>query len=80
MKWILIMGILFQRQVAQTKPKPKLPPISNKQRWLALAPFIKKRFKTNMTTKEIAAELSLQEYYQDKKKREQWKRFSEEIG
>ena len=79
MKWIVIMGVLFgTKQTVKPKPRPK--PVDNKQRWLALAPFIKKRYKTHMTTKEIAAELSYQEYLQQKKKDEQWKRFSEEIG
>jgi len=80
MKWILIMGFLFANKQEAIKPKPKLPPVSNKQRWMALAPFIKKHYKTDMTTKEIAAELSYQEYLQQKKKDEMWKRFSKEIG
>ena len=43
-------------------PPEPLKPVSNKQRWLMLAPFIKKRFQTDMTVEEIAAELLYQEY------------------
>jgi len=79
MKWILIMGFLIAGHTEQAvKPRPK--PVDNKQKWLALAPIIKKHYKTDMTTKEIAAELSLQEYYQQKEKDKKWKQFSEEIG
>jgi len=47
--------------------KPEsLEPIDNKQRWLLLAPYIKKHFKTDMTVAEIAAELSYQEYLLNK--------------
>ena len=54
---------------------------ANNRRWIVLAPFVQKHFDTgNKTLKEIAADLSLAEYYQQKKKDEQWKRFSEEIG
>jgi len=75
------MGFLFgiSGSTEPIKPKPK-PTIDKKQMWMALAPHIKKRYKTNMTTKEIAAELHYQDYLQQKKKREQWKRFSKEIG
>ena len=60
-----------------TRPKP----IDNKERWIGLAPFVKRHFDTgNKTLKEIAADLSLAEYFQQKKKAEQWERFSEEIG
>ena len=70
------MGFLFGQQAIETKPKS--PPITNNQKWKALAPFVKKHFDTgNKTNKEIAADLALAHYYQEKKK---WKKFSEEIG
>jgi len=43
-------------------PPEQLRPVSNNERWKALAPFIKKRFQTDMTVEEIAAELAYQEY------------------
>ncbi len=60
------MSFLFGQKAIETKSKPK--PIDYNQRWLMLAPHIKKHFKTDMTTKEIAAELSYQKYLMDKKK------------
>jgi hypothetical protein len=46
-----------------------------------LAPHIKRHFDTgDKTLKEIAADLSLAEYYQQKKKAEQLKRIIEVIG
>lgn len=40
----------------------KSKPIDNRNRWKALAPFVKNHFKTDMTVKEIAAELAYAEY------------------
>ena len=37
-------------------------PIDNRQKWKALAIFVKDRHRTDMTVKEIAAELAYQEY------------------
>jgi hypothetical protein len=62
----------------QTRPRPS---IDKKQLWIGLAPFIKKRFDTgDKTLKEIAADLALADYYEQKRKDEEWRRFSEEIG
>jgi hypothetical protein len=62
---IIVLGILcgscFSDKRITIKSTPE--PIDNRQRWLVLAPLIKKHFKTDMTVKEIAAELALQEYY-----------------
>ena len=44
----------------------KPEPVDNRDRWKALAPFVKKHFKTDMTVEEIAAELALQEYLLNK--------------
>jgi len=48
----------FEDKQVIIKPKP----IDNRDKWKALAPLIKKHFKTDMTVKEIAAELNYQEY------------------
>jgi len=72
--------VLGNQQKANVSVKPRYKPVDNKQRWLALAPFIKERYKTDMTVKEIAAELAYQEYLMERKKDEMWKRFSGEIG
>ena len=48
--------------------KPVTKPDDNREKWRALAPFVKKHFKTDMTVKEIAAELSYQEYLKGTKK------------
>jgi len=71
------MGFLFGQPAVEIKPKPQPPPITDNQKWKALAPFIKKRYKTDWDIKEIAAELALADY---NKKTKEWKRFSEEIG
>ena len=44
--------------------KPEL--VDNRDKWKALAPFVKKHFTTDMTVDEIAAELYYQEYLQNK--------------
>ena len=54
--------------------------VDNKGKWLALAPFVKRHFKTDMNVKDIAFELSYADYLQQKKKDDLWRRFSEEIG
>lgn len=52
-----------------------------KQRWMALAPYIKEHFDTgNKTTKEIAADLALAEYYQQKKEDVMLREIVEVIG
>lgn len=54
---------------------------ANNRRWIVLAPFVKKHFDTgNKTLKEIAADLSLAEYYQQEKKDKMFKRIIETIG
>ena len=73
------MSSLFALGGKETEKRIRPKPVDNKQKWLALAPFLKKRFKTNMTTKEIAAELSYQEYLKQREKDIQWERFSEVI-
>jgi len=40
----------------------KPEPVDNRDKWKALAPFIKNHFQTDMTVEEIAAELAYQEY------------------
>ena len=46
-----------------TEPKP----IDNREKWKALAPFVKNHFDTgNKTLEEIAADLSLAEYLSEK--------------
>ena len=64
---IILCGILsgcswFADKRVVVKPEP----VDNRDRWKALAPFIKKHFKTDMTVEEIAAELAYQEYLQSK--------------
>ncbi len=52
-------------------PKPSVVPehiTNNNIKWKMLAPHIKKHFNTDMTVKEIAAELSYQEYLLAKEK------------
>lgn len=71
------MGFLFGQPMTEAKPRPQPPPITSNQKWKALAPMIKKRYKTDWDVKEIAAELALADYKRNKK---DWKRFSEEIG
>jgi len=68
-KWILIMSFLFGQPAIETKPKPKPPPITSNQKWMALAPHVKRHFKTDMDIKEIAAELSYAEYKMNKDKK-----------
>jgi len=66
----IMAGLLCIFGGCKTKPQPKpKPPIDNREKWKALAPFVKKHFKTDMTTKEIAAELSYQEYLKNKDKK-----------
>ena len=62
------MSFLFGQPAIETKPK--LPSeMQLKQRWVALAPHIKKHFDTgNKTTKEIAADLALAHYNESLKK------------
>lgn len=56
-------------------------PVDNRQRWITLAPFIKRYFDTgNKTLKDIAFDLAWADYLRQEKKDEMWKRFSEEIG
>ena len=59
------MSFLLGQQAIQTKPKVR-PPMTQRQqnqRWMALAPHIKRRFDTgDKTIKEIAADLSLAAY------------------
>ena len=66
------MGFLFSQPMIEAKPRPKPPPITDKQKWMALAPMIKKRYKTDFDIKEIAAELSLADY---KRKKKMWEEF-----
>ena len=47
---------------ADNRVVEKPEPVDNRDRWKALAPFIKNHFQTDMTLKEIAAELAYQEY------------------
>jgi len=54
----------FEDKRVVVKPEP----IDIRDRWKALAPFIKRHFKTDMTVKEIAAELAYQEYLLKKNK------------
>jgi len=54
----VVCGCANQYERAVIKPSP----VRNEERWKALAPFIKKRFQTDMTVEEIAAELAYQEY------------------
>ena len=44
----------------------KPPPVDSRDRWKALAPFVKNHFKTDMTINEIAAELAYAEYLLNK--------------
>lgn len=64
------MGFLFGQPAIETKPKPKPSPITSRQKWMALAPHVKRHFKTDMTLKEIAAELSYAEYRNSLKKKD----------
>ena len=64
------MSFLLGQQAIQTKPKVR-PPMTNRQeneKWKMLAPFVKRHFKTDMTEKEIAAELAYQSYLKNKDK------------
>jgi len=63
-KILTICLVLFICSCAIRKEKVaiKSKPVSNEDRWRALAPFIKRYFKTDMTVEEIAAELAYQEY------------------
>ena len=63
------MSFLFGQQMIQTKPVK--PPMTNRQeneKWKALAPHVKKHFKTDLTVKEIAAELAYADYKNSLKK------------
>lgn len=55
----------FGQPTIETKPKP-LPAPTN-QTWLALAPHVKKHFKTDMSEKDIAFELAYADYKNKKK-------------
>ena len=76
---IIIMSSLILGAKKAQKPKATMP-VDNRLKWQAVAPFIKKHFKTDMGVKEIAAELSYQEYLKEKKKDDMWQEFSEVIG
>lgn len=55
--------------------------VDNRDRWLALAPFVRKHFDTgDKTNKDIAFDLAYANYKIEKKKDKMWRRFSEEIG
>lgn len=60
--WLLLFLGCHSKQV---QPKP-IVKRDNRAKWKFLAPYIKKHFKTDMTVKEIAAELAYQEYLQNK--------------
>lgn len=76
------MGFLFGQPAIQTEPKVK-PPMTQRRealkrrqkalKWKAVAPFVKKHFKTDMTVRDIeqnlAAEASYQEYLRNKDKK-----------
>lgn len=66
-----ILGILFVILVscfARAQMKAPQTEIDNRERWKAIAPYIKEHFKTDMTIEEIAAELAYQEYLMQKEK------------
>ena len=65
---VLIVMLLLAGCSSSPKPKPKAVANNNNAKWKILAPYIKKHFKTDMTVREIAAELSYQEYLLDKEK------------
>jgi len=59
MRYILLI-ICFGGLVSGCSPKPvKIDPNA---RWKALAPFVKRQFKTEKSVEEIAADLSLAAY------------------
>ena len=64
------MGFLFGQPAIETKPKPKPLPTPTKQTWLALAPHVKRHFKTDMSEKDIAFELSYAHYKNSLKKKD----------
>ncbi len=56
---LLLLSGCFQDKRVDTKTEP----VDNRDRWLVLAPLIKKHFDTgDKTIEEIAFELSLAEY------------------
>ena len=63
-KLIVIIFLLICGCEQRTRPVPELmPPVTNNQRWLALAPYIRKHFDTgNKTDDEIAFEMDYAEY------------------
>ncbi len=56
---LLLLSGCFQDKRVVIKPEP----VDNKDRWIVLAPYIKKHFDTgDMTIEEIAFELAYAEY------------------
>ncbi len=61
------MSFLLGQQVIETKPKSL--PVPTNQTWLALAPHVKRHFKTDMNEKDIAFELAYAHYKNSLKKK-----------
>ncbi len=62
MKNLLLTILLLCCSCHVEQKTPIRRTISDRDKWHALAMIIKKRYKTDMTIGEIAAELSYQEY------------------
>ena len=63
---LIVLTGCSQPELEKTKPLS----VDNRELWIALAPFVQKHFdKGNKTLKEIAADLSLAEYYNSLKDR-----------
>lgn len=72
------MSFLLGQQAVQAKTKS--PPVTSNQRWIALAPHVKRHFDTgNKSLKDIAFDLAWADYLQQKKKDDQWKKFEKVI-
>lgn len=67
------MTFLFGQSAIETKPKVR-PPMTNRQqnqKWLALAPHVKKHFDTgNKSLKDIAFDLAWADYKNSLKKKD----------
>ena len=68
-----LLGIFGTGQPAKPKPKPLISSSytarQENEKWIALAPFVKKYFDTgDKSLKDIAADLALADYYNSLKK------------
>lgn len=63
MKWLVIISFLAlgcsEKVEIRTTP---VVPIDHNQRWVVIAPYVKRHFETDMTVEEIATELSYAYY------------------